>query len=206
MAARAVPARARRRRRGRRSVGAELVMLAATVYFLLPLFWLLVASTKSISDLFSSFGLWFAHDFNLGQNIQDLLATRTLDGGTYLVWVRNSLLYSVSSAFLAALLAALWLAGLWVYTVVLTAALPGLSAFRAFQLNALGSAVSNLVPFGGAIGVGLTVALTRRRWRFAGPDVAAFVVLTGIVNVLARLALGTEWYVRRAPRTVGSGP
>lgn len=87
-----------------------------------------------------------------------------------------------------ALLGALWLAGLWVYTLVLTAALPGLSAFRAFQLNALGSAVSNLVPFGGAVGVGLTVAVTRR-WRFAGPDVAAFVVLTGVVNVLGRLAL-----------------
>jgi uncharacterized membrane protein YbhN (UPF0104 family) len=86
------------------------------------------------------------------------------------------------------LLGALWLAGLWVYTLVLTAALPGLSAFRGFQLNALGSSVSNLVPFGGAAGVGLTVALTRR-WRFAGADVAAFVVLTGVVNVLARLAL-----------------
>jgi multiple sugar transport system permease protein len=87
-------------------VVAELFMLAATVYFLLPLFWLVVASTKSISDLFSSFGLWFAHDINLGQNIKELFATRTLDGGSYVVWVRNSLFYSVSSAILAALLAA----------------------------------------------------------------------------------------------------
>jgi uncharacterized membrane protein YbhN (UPF0104 family) len=92
------------------------------------------------------------------------------------------------SAGQVALLGALWLAGLWVYTLVLTAALPGLTAFRGFQLNALGSAVSNVVPFGGAAGVGLTVALTRR-WRFTGADVAAFVVLTGVVNVLARLAL-----------------
>jgi multiple sugar transport system permease protein len=110
MAAGAVPARARRRRRGRgrarRSVAAELFMLAATLYFLLPLFWLVVASTKSIGDLFSSFGLWFAHDLSLGQNIKELLATRTDDGGTYLLWIRNSLIYSVTSAFLAALLAA----------------------------------------------------------------------------------------------------
>ena len=76
-------------------------MLACLVYFLGPLFWLFVASTKSISDLFSSFGLWFSGDFHLVQNIRDLLAVRTLDGGTYLVWMRNSLLYSVTSAVVA---------------------------------------------------------------------------------------------------------
>jgi ABC-type glycerol-3-phosphate transport system permease component len=43
----------------------ELFMLAFFAYFLLPLFWLFVASTKSIGDLFSTFGLWFSHDFNL---------------------------------------------------------------------------------------------------------------------------------------------
>ena len=80
-------------------------MLAFLAYFLLPLFWLFVASTKSTSDLFSSFGLWFADDFHLVQNIRDLFAVRTLDGGTYLVWIRNSALYSVTSAVAAALLA-----------------------------------------------------------------------------------------------------
>jgi multiple sugar transport system permease protein len=82
-----------------------LFMLAFLAYFLLPLFWLMVASTKSIGDLFGTFGLWFAHDFQLLQNVQDLFATRTLDGGTYLVWIRNSALYSVTSAAAAALLA-----------------------------------------------------------------------------------------------------
>jgi multiple sugar transport system permease protein len=80
-------------------------MLAFLVYFLFPLFWLVVASTKQTSDLFSSFGLWFAHDFHFFQNVRDLFATRTLDGGTYAVWMRNSLLYSVTSAVLAALTA-----------------------------------------------------------------------------------------------------
>jgi multiple sugar transport system permease protein len=84
---------------------AELVMLACVAYFLLPLFWLFVASSKSLPDLFNSFGLWFGHDFHLVQNIRELLATRTLDGGTFLLWVRNSLLYSVVSALVAALLA-----------------------------------------------------------------------------------------------------
>jgi multiple sugar transport system permease protein len=80
-------------------------MLAFLAYFLLPLFWLLVASTKSTSDLFGTFGLWFPHDLHFFQNIRDLLAVRTLDGGTYLVWIRNSALYSVTSAVAAALLA-----------------------------------------------------------------------------------------------------
>ena len=81
-------------------------MLAALAYFFLPLFWLFVASTKSISDLFATFGLWFAGDFHLLENIRELFATRTLDGGSYLVWIRNSALYSVVSAVGAALLAA----------------------------------------------------------------------------------------------------
>ena len=81
-------------------------MLAFLVYFLLPLFWLVVASTKSVSDLFSSFGLWFAGDFHLAQNVRDLLAVRTLDGGSYLLWIRNSALYSVTSAVAATVLAA----------------------------------------------------------------------------------------------------
>ena len=37
-----------------------IFMLAFLVYFLMPLFWLVVASTKSLDDLFDSFGLWFA--------------------------------------------------------------------------------------------------------------------------------------------------
>src|SRR4051794_3953650 len=80
-------------------------MLAFLAYFLLPLVWLFIASTKSIGDLFGPFGLWFAHDFHLLQNVRELFATRTLDGGTYLVWILNSALYSVTSAIAAALLA-----------------------------------------------------------------------------------------------------
>jgi multiple sugar transport system permease protein len=87
-------------------VASQLLLLAFLAYFMLPLFWVLVASTKSTPDLFSSFGLWFADDFHLFQNIRDLFAVRTLDGGTYLVWVRNSALYSVVSALAAGLLAA----------------------------------------------------------------------------------------------------
>ena len=79
-----------------------LFMLAFLVYFLMPLGWLFVASTKSLDDLFSSFGLWFA-DFNLVDNIKD---TFTKDDGVYVDWLRNTLMYSFVSAGGAALLAA----------------------------------------------------------------------------------------------------
>ena len=80
----------------------SLFMLAFLIYFLMPLAWLFIASTKSLDDLFSSFGLWFS-GFNLFDNISD---TFSKDGAVYLDWLRNTLMYSVVSAVGAALLAA----------------------------------------------------------------------------------------------------
>ncbi len=99
--------KARRARGGgrRHSFASELFLLAFLAYFAFPLFWLFVAATKDRSDLFSTFGLWFADDFHLFQNVRDLFSIRTLDGGTYVVWLRNSFLYSVSSAVIAGLCA-----------------------------------------------------------------------------------------------------
>jgi multiple sugar transport system permease protein len=79
-----------------------LFMLAFLVYFLMPLGWLIIASTKSLDDLFSSFGLWFSH-FNLFDNISE---TFSKDDGVYWDWLRNTLMYSFVSAGGAALLAA----------------------------------------------------------------------------------------------------
>jgi multiple sugar transport system permease protein len=78
-----------------------IFMLICVGYFLLPLFWLLVASTKSNDDLFSSFGLWFA-DFNLLENIRTVL---TIQDGVFITWAINSLIYAVVSAVGAAFLA-----------------------------------------------------------------------------------------------------
>ncbi|HEY8721928.1 MAG TPA: carbohydrate ABC transporter permease [Pengzhenrongella sp.] len=88
----------------RRSNLLTLGMLAALVYFLLPLFWLFVASTKTVGELFSSFGLWFSGDFSLFSNIA---ATFTTNDGVYGRWLLNTVLYAGVSAGLAALLAAL---------------------------------------------------------------------------------------------------
>jgi multiple sugar transport system permease protein len=86
-----------------RSIPLTVAMLAALAYFLLPLFWLLVASTKSTQDLFNSFGLWFSHAPQLLANVH---ATFTQDDGVFLHWLLNTAVYAVVSALGAAMLAA----------------------------------------------------------------------------------------------------
>ena len=97
-----VSGRARPPRLDTGSLFPTLFMLAFLVYFLMPLTWLFIASTKSLDDLFNSFGLWFS-GFNLFDNIRDTFAK---DGGVYWTWLRNTLMYSFVSAIGAALLAA----------------------------------------------------------------------------------------------------
>jgi multiple sugar transport system permease protein len=89
--------------RRRHSRALTLTMLAFLCYFLLPLAWLVVSSTKTVSELFDSFGLWFSTDgFNLFHNIHDVFA---YNDGVYLRWLGNTALYAVVSAGGAALLA-----------------------------------------------------------------------------------------------------
>ncbi|NEC92447.1 carbohydrate ABC transporter permease [Streptomyces sp. SID12501] len=91
------------RQAGRRSTPLTIAMLAALAYFLLPLLWLLIASTKSTQDLINSFGLWFSDTPQLLTNIRD---TFTQDDGVFLHWLLNTLLYAGVSAVGAAILAA----------------------------------------------------------------------------------------------------
>jgi multiple sugar transport system permease protein len=97
----ASPSEFRADRPERKSTLLTIAMLACAAYFLLPLYWLLVASTKSNADLFSSFGLWFA-DFSLIDNLRQVF---TADNGVFGRWMVNSLIYSVVSAVGGALLA-----------------------------------------------------------------------------------------------------
>ncbi|MBA2559118.1 MAG: flippase-like domain-containing protein [Propionibacteriales bacterium] len=89
-----------------------------------------------------------------------------------------------------AAMTAMWALGLLAYTTVLTRALPGLSRVRALTLNLTGSAVSNLLPFGGAAGVGLNFRMVRS-WGFSANEFVSFTVATQLVNVAAKLALPT---------------
>ncbi len=83
---------------------------------------------------------------------------------------------------------AVWALGLLAYSTVLTIALPGLSRTRALTLNLTGSAVSNLLPLGGAAGVGLNFRMVRS-WGFPTSAFVSFTVVTHLVNVAAKLAL-----------------
>ncbi|MEU6786880.1 carbohydrate ABC transporter permease [Nonomuraea angiospora] len=93
------PGRARRRH----STPLTIAMLAALAYFVLPLFWLVVAATKSTQDLFTTFGLWFSRAPRLLANIG---ATFGHDDGVFGHWLLNTIGYAVVSALGAALLAA----------------------------------------------------------------------------------------------------
>jgi multiple sugar transport system permease protein len=78
-------------RRRPRHVGAKLVLLAMVGYFLVPVWWLVVASTKNAQGLFSGSGaLWF-HGFHVVDNLRTLF---TFNNGEYLTWLGNSLLYA----------------------------------------------------------------------------------------------------------------
>lgn len=86
------------------------------------------------------------------------------------------------------LLALLWASGLLVYSFVLTAALPGLTRQRALNLNLTGSAVANLLPFGGAAGMSLNYLMIRS-WGFSAAGFTAFTLITNVWSVLLKLAL-----------------
>jgi multiple sugar transport system permease protein len=82
---------------------ALLVMGVATVYFLMPIWWLFIASTKDRADLLSTAPLWFA-DWSFFDNVGALLA---YDHGIYLRWLANSILYAGVGALLATGLASM---------------------------------------------------------------------------------------------------
>lgn len=95
------PTARRRRSQVRQAAGARrswaltLTTGVVLVYSLLPLVWLIVNATKTQQDLRSSFGLWFAGDFALIDNVVRAL---TYDDGVFVRWLLNTLLYVVAGA------------------------------------------------------------------------------------------------------------
>ena len=77
-----------------------VILVAALIYFLFPIYWAIIASTKTPAQMSASNGLWFAVPLNelpdaIAENYATLLGwTR----GQFWRWVGNSLLYSVVSA------------------------------------------------------------------------------------------------------------
>jgi multiple sugar transport system permease protein len=90
----ATPGEGRTRRPAkRRALGSHTFLVLLVLYFALPLWWLVVASTKDINGLFTGTGgpLWFDERFSLVDNVRQLF---TQGGGIYWRWLGNSFLYA----------------------------------------------------------------------------------------------------------------
>jgi multiple sugar transport system permease protein len=68
------------------------ILIIGCLYFLFPLWWLVVSATKSNGALFVTNGFWFAPHFNFVQNVVGLF---TYDNSLYGQWLLNSLFYAV---------------------------------------------------------------------------------------------------------------
>lgn len=73
-----------------------LFLFGTALYFLAPVYWLVVASTKSPSALFSTPGFLFG-EINVGDNLASL---SSYQGGIFWRWLLNSAIYSGLGAFL----------------------------------------------------------------------------------------------------------
>lgn len=100
------------------------------------------------------------------------------------VWVTIRSLTWLESTSLA--LVALW--NLATYWFVLVAALPGMRLREAAVVNQSSTAVSNTLPGGGAIGVGVTLAM-QTSWGFRISNIARAALVTGIWNNFVKLGM-----------------
>ena len=78
------------------------VLTVVAIYFLIPVYWLVVASTKSPANIYGSPGFLFKDPMLLS----NLSRVFTYDGGIYKQWLVNSILYAGVGAVLATLFAA----------------------------------------------------------------------------------------------------
>jgi uncharacterized membrane protein YbhN (UPF0104 family) len=85
-------------------------------------------------------------------------------------------------------LVGVWAAGLWTHTILLRRSLPGLTRRRAFALNLGGSSVSNVLPFGGAAGIGLNYAMLRS-WGYNRVQIGAFATVSNLVVALVKVVI-----------------
>ncbi|CAG4931706.1 MULTISPECIES: carbohydrate ABC transporter permease [Acidithrix] len=85
------------------SILAMAFMFVMATYFLLPAYWLVISSTKGPTQLYASQGLWIS-GFKLFSNLSGLFS---YNGGIYLQWIINTVLYAGIGAAVATLISAL---------------------------------------------------------------------------------------------------
>ncbi|MCX2799822.1 carbohydrate ABC transporter permease [Curtobacterium flaccumfaciens] len=79
------------------------ILVVVALYFIVPLYWVVIAATKTTGALFSTNGFWFGGEFALWSNLQQVF---TYDDGIFVRWIANSILYSGVGAVLATYFAA----------------------------------------------------------------------------------------------------
>ncbi len=77
-----------------------VVLVFVLLYFLLPIVWLVIASSKTTTDLASTFGFWFS-DINWTFNWNALMGWTE---GRFPRWVFNSVFYSTTAAAVGTLI------------------------------------------------------------------------------------------------------
>lgn len=92
-----VPRRPRTARRVKTVTGTAVAALAA-IYVLAPIYWLVVASSKNSTQLFSSSTFLPPSHLSWAANFRLLF---TVDGGYFKYWLLNSLIYALLTATLA---------------------------------------------------------------------------------------------------------
>jgi multiple sugar transport system permease protein len=86
-------------------VAPSILLIIMAVYFLVPVWWLVVASTKTNGDLYGgSNPLWFSNKFNLIENITEM---SSYNKGIYWRWIGNSLFYALTGGLISTIVAVL---------------------------------------------------------------------------------------------------
>jgi len=77
---------------------------------------------------------------------------------------------------------------LFTYWAQMVAAMPGLTLAQAAVNNQTGTTISNVIPAGGAVSIGIVVAMFRS-WGFTGSEIALLISTTGVWNSFLKLSL-----------------
>ncbi len=72
-------------------IAAAVLTTAFLILVLLPLYWVVVSSTKDERALYTSFGLWFSGPFSLAQNLRSLAV---YESGIFARWMLNTVIYT----------------------------------------------------------------------------------------------------------------
>lgn len=83
-----------------------IALTLVLIYFLFPIYWLIISATKSNPEIVSTSGVWFASSFTElpGAIADNYGKLGSWTQGMFWRWVGNSLIYSVSAALIGTLI------------------------------------------------------------------------------------------------------